>query len=189
MGLAAWLDLEGKDVVAFMFAGLLGYLAGTLVPAGPWAIYTSILVSYHLFLVWLVVMADDKIGISLPVASTIVTHLACLAIILPLGMARHFVPFFGILRYGIAALAIFERDWLFSGRTNQPRAQDVPNTAPRIADSSEDYQEWLCYLGRQKPGSRKPGSSLKEEYEQWLIARARSRPAVPSSEGQASPGN
>ncbi len=125
MGMAAWLDMEGKDVVAFMFAGLLGYLAATLVPAGAWAIYASILVSYHLFLGWLVATAEHKTGVSLPIASTILTHLACLALILTLGMGRHVVPFFGIFRYGIAALAIFER----------PRSSSPVATTTRIGSS------------------------------------------------------
>jgi hypothetical protein len=32
--MTAWLDIEGKIVAAFIFAGLLGYLAATVVPAG-----------------------------------------------------------------------------------------------------------------------------------------------------------
>lgn len=183
MGLAAWLDMEGKDIAAFMVAGVLGYLAGTLVPAGPWAIYTSILVSYHLFLGWLVVTAEHKTGVSLPIASTIVTHLACLALILAFGMARHAVPFFGFFRYGVAALAIFERGWLFSGISNQPKPQDAPSAAPVAVSTGDDYREWLRYLAQQKPASRKPGTSLKAEYEQWLLARAQNRPAEPSNDG------
>jgi len=185
MGMAAWLDMEGKDVVAFMFAGLLGYLAATLVPAGAWAIYASILVSYHLFLGWLVVTAEHKTGVSLPIASTILTHLACLALILTLGMGRHVVPFFGIFRYGIAALAIFERGWLFSGNNNQPKHQDVPSTTPIVIASGDDYQEWLRYLAHQKTTSRRLGTSLKAEYEQWLLTRAQNRPAEPSPDGHA----
>jgi hypothetical protein len=182
MGLAVWLNLEGKDVVAFMFAGLLGFLAGTLVPAGSWAVYTSILVSYHLFLGWLVLTADHNTGFSLPIASTTATHLACLTLILALGTAHHFVPFFGIFRYGIAALAIFERGWLFSGNNNQTRQQDVPSSTPLINSTGDDYEEWLRHIAQQKPASRQLGRSLKAEYEQWLLNRAQNRPAEPSND-------
>ena len=52
MGLATLFNLEGKDIAAFVVAGLLGYLSASLVPDGTWAALTSILVSYHLFLAW-----------------------------------------------------------------------------------------------------------------------------------------
>ena len=46
MGLAALFNLDGKDIAAFVVAGLLGYLSGSFVAAGTWAVLTSILVSY-----------------------------------------------------------------------------------------------------------------------------------------------
>jgi hypothetical protein len=184
MGLAAWFDLDGKDIVAFVIAGLLGYLSASLVPAGTWAVLTSILVSYHLFLAWLVITAENKARVSLPIYSTIATHLACLALVVPLALANRFIPLFGILRYGIVGLAIFERGWLFAEDNVQYRSQESP-ASPIITDTAEDYQEWLNYLAKQSPGSRKPGSSLKEEYGRWLLARAQDRPTVPSNESQS----
>jgi hypothetical protein len=181
MGLAAWFNLDGKDIAAFVVAGLLGYFSASLVPAGTWAVLTSILISYHLFLGWLVITAENKTGVSLPVFSMIATHLACLVLIVPLGLAHRFIPFFGIFRYGIVGLAIFERGWLFTEDTIQYRSEE-PAAAPIVTDSAEDYQEWLDYLAKQSPASRKPGSSLKEEYGRWLLARAQNRPAVPSSD-------
>jgi hypothetical protein len=182
MGLAALFNLDGKDIAAFVVAGLLGYLSASLVPAGTWAVLTSILVSYHLFLAWLVIMSENRARVSLPIFSTIVTHLACLVLIIPLGLARHFIPFFGILRYGIAGMAIFERHWLFIEDNVQYKSEEPP--AP-VTDTAEDYQEWLNYLAKQSPASRKPGSSLREEYSRWLLARAQNRPAVPSNDSHS----
>src|SRR5258708_27133788 len=131
MGLLALFNLDGKDIAAFVVAGLLGYLSASLVPDGTWAALTSILVSYHLFLVWLVITAEDKAGVSLPILSTIATHLACLVLIVPPAFAGHFIPFFGILRYGIAALAIFERGCLFTQNSARSRPEDPPaRTSP-----------------------------------------------------------
>jgi len=183
MGLAAWLNLEGIDIAALFAADLLGYLAGALMPPGPWALYTSILLSYHLFLAWLVFSGERKATISLPVISTILTHLACLAIVLPLGIARHYIPFFSILRYGITGLAVFERGWLFSANEVQFPIQprDIPTAAdsPVLqAASGDDFAEWQRYLAQQKPGTRKPGTSLRAEYEQWLLARQQARQAA-----------
>jgi hypothetical protein len=185
MGLAAWLNLEGKDIAAFMVASLLGYLAGTLVPAGGWAVYVSILVSYHAFLAWLVITADHDVGISMSPASTIVTHLACLIVILPLGMGRHFIPFFGLFRYGIAGLAIFERGWLFTRNDSRPKEKETVSATPVIPSTGDDYQEWIRHLAEQKTASRKIGGSLKTEYEQWLLTRAKNRTAEPSNDGNA----
>ncbi len=182
MGLMSFLNLEGKDIVGFFLANLLGFLVGTLMPQGSWAIYTSILVSYHLYLAWLIVLDDHKAGVSLPIVSTIITHAACLVVILPLGMGRHYIPFFSIFRYTIAALAIFERKWLFREESSQRRQQAAPTTTPVIVDTAEDYRDWLQHLAQQKPGWRKPESSLKAEYEQWLLARAKSRLTVPAND-------
>ena len=184
MGLAALFNLDGKDIVAFMVAGLVGYISASVVPAGTWAILTSILVSYHLFLFWLVITAENRTGVSLPIFSTIATHLACLVLIIPLGLALRLIPFFGIFRYGIVGLAVFERGWLFTGDSVQVKSEETPAT-PLVTDSAEDYQEWLNYLAKQNPSARKPGSSLKEEYGRWLLARAQNRPAVPSNDSNA----
>jgi hypothetical protein len=185
MGLAAWLNLDGKDVVVFAFASLAGYFVGRLMPPGWWAIYMSILVSYHLFLAWLVLTADHDAGISMPIVSTITTHLACMVVVVGLGMGRHFVPFFGVFRYGIAGLAIFERGWLFSGNTVHFNEPEVAIAGPVVVATGEDEQAWLRYLAQQKPIPRKPGSSLKVEYEQWLLARTQSRSAGASKDGDA----
>jgi hypothetical protein len=186
MGLAVWLNLEGKDVVVFIFAGLLGYFAGSLMPPGVWAVYTSILVSYHLFLAWLVLTAEHEVGISMPVVSTIATHLACMVVVLALGMGRHFVPFFSVLRYGIAGLAIFERGWLFSANSSQPKEPEVLEaSSPILASTGDDYQEWLRFLAQRKGGSHSVGRSLKAEYEQWLLARGQSRTAGAAKDGDA----
>src|SRR3979409_328114 len=140
MGLAVLFNLDGKDIAAFVIAGLLGLFSASLVPAGTWAVLTSILVSYHLFLAWLVIMSENRARVSLHIFSTIVTHLACLVLIVPLGLARHFIPFFGILRYGIAGMAIFERHWLFTEDNVQYKK---PPATPIITDTEEDYQKWL----------------------------------------------
>jgi hypothetical protein len=175
MGLLVWLDLRGVDIVAFVLMDILGYLAGTMVPPGRWAIYTSILVSYHLFLGWLVFFGERKAAISFSTPVTIITHLACLTLIIPIGLVRHFFSFFGLLRFCIAAFAIFERNWLFSGNVVEHEPERVPE-APVAASTPEDFAEWSRYIAHRKPGSRAYGGSIKAEYEQWLRARHASAP-------------
>lgn len=185
MGLAAWLDLDGKDVAAFVVAGLLGFLAGRLVPAGWWAVYTSILVSYHLFLAWLVLTAEQDAGFSLPIVSTIATHLAFMAVVVALGLGRHVTPMFSLFRYAIAGLAIFERGWLFQANTVKPKEPEVVRATPAIVTTAADEEAWLRYVAQQKPGSRRTGNSLKAEYEQWMLARMRGRGAVAAKDADA----
>jgi hypothetical protein len=187
MGFMAFMNLDGPDIAAFVVTGIIGYFAGLVVPAGAWSNNVSILVSYHLFLAWLIVSTEKKTGASLPITPTIVTHLACLAIILPLGIGGGRLPFFSIFRYGIASLAIFERGWLFSGKTGEPKREEAPTPGVVVASTADDFQEWQRYLAQQKPGSRKMGSSLKTEYEQWLLARAKNRPTEAASQTELTP--
>jgi len=168
----------GKDAAAFVVACILGYLIGTLLPAGPWAIYTSVLVGYHLFLAWLVITADHEVGFSLPVVSTIVTHLACLGCVIAILLARRYIPFFRYFGMGIAGLAIFERGWLF---VKTKKIESPAPIVPVMASTGDDYQEWMRHLAQQKPSTMKPGTSMKAEYEKWLQARAQTQ-AAPSQD-------
>ena len=77
---------------------------------------------------------EHKAGISLPIGSTILTHLACLILIVPVGMAHH-LPFFGVFRFGIAGFAVFERGWLFSASNEEllKRIEEVVAAHPHQA--------------------------------------------------------
>lgn len=101
-------------LLGYLICSALGLVAGYFFPAGAWSTFVSILVSYHLFLIWLVITTEHKTGFSLPVGPTILTHLACVAVVVTLGLGRHVIPFFGLIRYFIPALAPFECTWLFS---------------------------------------------------------------------------
>jgi hypothetical protein len=114
MGIAAWLGLEPKDMIALAVCNVLGFLAGLLIPDPTWALYVSILLAYHLFLGWLVISGEREGGLSMPIFPTVLTHLACAFLIVAIGLGRHHIPFFSIARYGIVAIAIFERKWLFT---------------------------------------------------------------------------
>jgi hypothetical protein len=175
--------LGGRNAAAFLICCLAGYNVGTLLPVGAWAAFGSILVSYHLFLIWLVITADHPAGFSMPVASTILTHSACLAIVISLGLGRRYIPFFGFVRFAITALAPFECEWLFSGNGKSKPQAVKPSAvalaavaaATAAAATAEDYEAWLNHLANRNPASRKSGSTIKHEYEQFMVARAKSR--------------
>lgn len=167
-------------------------MIGIFLPPGMWALSVSVLVSYHLFLAWLLITADHEVGFSLPIFSTTLTHLACVTLILALAFGRHVIPFYSIIRYCIPALAPFERAWLFSGGKKK---MEVPVTAPSVAAADvaaatatatgEDYEAWNHHLAHRNPLSRKPGTTLKDEYEQFMVARVKNRPSVSSDNSPA----
>jgi hypothetical protein len=179
------------NIVVYVVCSILGFLAGHFLPAGAWATYVSILVSYHLFLAWLVITAEHETGFSLPIFSTIITHLACLTVVVGLTVGRHYIPFFGLIRYFIPAMAPFERDWLFSGNAQKKdvKKKKVPVTTAVIAipvhvaiaeATAEDHEAWIRHLAQPNRATRKPGLSVKDEYEHWLVARIGSRHAAVS---------
>jgi hypothetical protein len=173
-------------LVVFLICSVIGYTAGYFFPAGAWSNFVSILVSYHLFLIWLVFTAEHKTGFSLPIVPTILTHVACVAVVVTLGLGRNVVPFFGLIRLFIPALAPFECTWLFSADTAKVKEEtkkEIPDSAEDKAAvdratakaTGEDYEAWTQYLAHRDPRLRKPGMSVKEEYEQWMVARVKSR--------------
>jgi len=188
--------LASKNGAAFIVSSLIGFVVARYLFEGAWATYAYILISYHLFLTWLVITAEHETGFSLPIFSTIITHLACLAVVIGLTVGRHFIPFFGLIRYFIPAMAPFERDWLFSGNAQKKdvKKKKVPaaaalNAIPvhvAIAEATaEDNEAWIRYLAQPNRATRKPGVTVKDEYEQWLVARIGSRHAAASSKSPA----
>lgn len=173
-------------IVVYLICSACGFLAGYFLPDGAWQVFVSILVSYHLFLIWLVITAEHKTGMSLPIGPTILTHMACLAIVVSLGMGRNVIPYFGLIRYFIPAIAPFECTWLFSAnpaKLTEEKEKEIPNSAEEkaavsraiAAATGDDYEAWSHYLAHRDPRLRKPGISVKEEYEQWMLARVKSR--------------
>jgi hypothetical protein len=185
------------------------------VPAGAPSIYACILVAYHLFLAWLIFrvrgdgdQGDTKAGISLPIVHTLLTHAACLVVILaPVAAALHSMPFLAhpataaadpadpeaamlqmdnanhVLRLvkgvccTIAALAVFERRWLFSSEASEkPSPHPAPSpVASAVRATGDDTVEWERYLAAHRQ-SFAPGTSIKVEYEKWLAARYNDQP-------------
>jgi len=180
----------GKNGVVYMICAVIGYAIAHFLPPGLWAIFAYLLITYHLFLAWLVVTAEHKVGISLPIGMTILTHTACLAVVVCFAMGRNTIPFFGLIRLFVPALAPFEVEWLFKARNQNTTDKAVPVSkddaaqkaaavanAVAAAATIDDYQEWLKYLAQPNRPPRKPGMSVQDEYKQWLLARARSRVA------------
>ena len=173
-----WSFLKESDWFALIIAGGLGFLAGIFVPAGWWSIYTSIFVSYHLFLGWLLITAENKVETTWPFGYSVAIHASCLAGLLLLGAGRLFIPHFDVICCGVAVLAFFERDWLF-----QPTKAVATNAEDTVISSAEEYKEWLDHLSKQGHDPRGTEGSRKEEFEWWLQARRSARAAERPSSG------
>src|SRR5450631_3277672 len=178
-------------LAVFLICSGIGYLLGRFLP-GPWAAYVSILVSYHLFLAWLLITAEHEAGFSFPIVSTVVTHLACLAVLIGLAMGQRYVPILGLVRIFVPGLAPFECNWLFSGGRKKKDAAEAPvatqtaaaGTAASVATAPappeleytfEDHDEWQRYLSRPNRPFRKAGLPIGDEFKLWHAARARGR--------------
>lgn len=198
--------LLSKNGPAFIISSLIGFVVARYLFEGAWATYAYILISYHLFLAWLVITAEHEKGFSLPIFSTIVTHLACLTIVVGVTVGRHYIPFFGLIRYFIPAMAPFERDWVFKGskKTVESAEKKEPAKPAKPAKTAaavhlvsvdtalseatlEDHDAWLRHLSQPNRPLKRAGLSVKEEYQQWLVARVSARQAAASVSPQPPP--
>jgi hypothetical protein len=103
-------------------------------------------------------------------------------VVIALGIGRHIIPYFGIFRYLIAALAIFERGWLFQSNIVKLERPEPAPPALKIQSTPADEEAWLHYLAQQKSGMPKRGDSLRADYEKWMLARIASRSAAAASD-------
>lgn len=179
--------------VSFLASVGIGYLIGYFFGHGPVPAFASILISYHVYLGMLILLSEREAGFSLPIGPTVLTHTACLAVLISIAMGRGHLPFFGMIRLFTPALAPFEANWLFGGErkkavqtvsaTTAAPAPEVkiapaaPTPAPSLYASStgDDFEQFLQHMKSGKRPFRKPGISIRQEYELWLAARAKAR--------------
>ena len=131
MSLSTWIGFEGVDLAAFVVASLFGYAAGTFVSDLVLSPAVSALVSYHIFLLWLLFGSNHRDGVSLSLFPSILAHMACLIVIVPLSMGRSVIPYFGVIHYGIAGLAVFERGLIFKRQFGRS-AEDCQSSRARL---------------------------------------------------------
>ena len=196
-------------LAVFLVCSGVGYLLGHYLPE-PWASYVSILVSYHLFLAFLLITAEHEPGFSFPpILSIVATHAACLALLIGLAMGRRYVPILGLVRIFVPGLAPFECEWLFSaGKKKKVASEDEstsnagvkagasasaaastnatssPAVSAEPAYTFDDHDAWLRYLGQTNRPFRKPGLSVGDEFKLWHEARAQRRAAAQVAVGE-----
>ncbi len=166
-----------KSMVGVICA-LIGIIIGHYLLEGTLAVYVSMLISFHLYLGYLVVMENREKGLSLPVGSTLLTHAACLMLLIGLVELRHHISFFWVIQYFVPALAPFEAEWLFSGGKRKPGFEASAPQIPMPEGTAGDYDEFLKYLSEEKRAFRKPGRSVREEHVLWMADRVKKEAAA-----------
>lgn len=165
--------------VVFVICSLIGFAIGNYLLTGAAAAFVSVMVSYHLYLAYLIATTVKKTGISLPLGQTAVTHLAFLIVLVALPYLRHYIPFFSIVKLFVPALAPFEAKWLFSDEKSSKREDDgkvvaLPQPAEDLLKTAtgEDHEAFLEYMRHPERRFRKHGRGIREEYALWLADRA-----------------
>lgn len=125
MGISTLIGMRRGDGWALLGSCLVGYFVGRLIPNANWAVQAYMLVSYHLFLAYLLVARGKQDKHPIPIAGGVAVHLVFLALIVCLGVFRVHIPYFRLIRYAIAGLAIFERWFLFSANSDPARMLPV----------------------------------------------------------------
>lgn len=179
MGLFRFLDWKHDDLVAFLMSGVLGYLVGSSLSAYSWNGYVGVLVGYHIFLGWLLF---SSVGQNAPVLSkigTLSTHLACVTVVLAIASVQTHSIVWLCLRYGIALLAFFEKEWIFSGVVHDRGKREQPVAA----STAGDYERWLQMRAEHKHPAFYVGGTPKSDFEAWMKERAKAREMAGSMRG------
>lgn len=163
--------------LAYIVATLIGFAIGHYLLEGAAAEFGSVLISYHLYLLFLVLMAKQEKGLSLSIGQTILAHLAFLVVVVGLPSIRVQIPFFDLISLLIPALAPFETMWLFGGQGQIVKAEE-PKPIDSASATAEDHQEFVVYLRTGHRPFKKPGWTVDDEFRAWLADRARKRAAA-----------
>ena len=160
-------------LVAFLISSLIGFVIGHYLLPGAAGAYASILISYHVYLAFLVVTGNHQKGISMPIGLTILMHLAFLAILIGIPYLRQQIPFFGFMRLFVPALAPFEAMWLFSGNGGKPAPRAAAPAPPLATEPTiNDHEAFRRYLMQGDREFRKLGLSIDDEFKLWFAKRS-----------------
>jgi hypothetical protein len=163
-------------ILGFVVSGIVGLFIGSYLLPGVAGAYLSILVAYHLFLGFLVYLADRKKGPSVTVPLAVVLHLAVLGVLVGIAYlhaAR--LPLFGFISFFAIALAPIESHILYSGSgiaiPNPIASPEVPSLPDDYEPTHDDHEDFKNYLRQKERPFRKHGFSIDDEFRLWLAVR------------------
>jgi hypothetical protein len=157
---------------------MVGYLLSRFFPDGALAIYVPMLISYHLFIAFLVVTTVQDKKVSLSAAPAVLTHVAFLVLLVVFAEGQSYIPYFNIIRFFVPVLALVESGLLFSGKGK--RGQAANDMDAPTGGTAEDYEDFILYMRQSERPFAKPGHSVKEEFKSWLDYRSKHQNMVNS---------
>jgi len=173
---------------AFFVSSLIGYVIGHFLLDGAAAAYASVLISYHLYLVLLVIFALQEKGFAMPIGMTLVMHTAFVAFLVGFAYARTHIPFFGLLSLLIPAVAPFEANWLFGEDTAKKAHADESNIVVAPEATVDDHEAFRLHLKEPHRPFRKKGMTVDDEFKAWLLDRAQKKATAAAAASTAVPG-
>jgi hypothetical protein len=152
-----------------------GYAAGHYLPTSAATPYIPILVSYHLFVLCLILHAgvtgEQKVGLSVSLPLAVISHMCFVGAMIGMVLGREIVPLFGLLQYVVPGLAPFEVKWLFE----RPKASHVAAEPTDMPEGThDDYAGFTEYL-RGKRKFQRAGRSANEEFRLWRADQNKNR--------------
>lgn len=164
-------------ILAYILSSLIGLAIGHYLPQGTAAALAYTLISYHLYLLYLVMRSRSEKGLSLPVGQTILTHMAFLVVLVGLPYMREQIPFFSLISLLVPGLAPFETKWLFSGQGQAISKVEEEKPVDTASATAEDHQEFVAYLRNRHRPFKRPGATVDDEFGAWLADRAKKKAA------------
>lgn len=163
-------------ILGFAVSSIIGLFIGVYLLPGAAGAYVSILVAYHLFLAFLIYLAEREKGLSLSIPLTVLMHLAVLLLLLAIAYLHgNHLPLFGFISFFVPALAPVESHFLFAGSGIAIVKPDVTADLPPLPDDYEpthdDTEAFKDYLRQKERTFRKRGLSIEDEFRLWLAAR------------------
>jgi hypothetical protein len=198
----AYEGLGWFDYVVLLLVIAGGYYLSELLPHTQWAQIVAILFTYHLYLAWTVFSTGER-SLAHSVPTTVLTHLACVALVVAGSMLRiprgiimilaFIFPVAGMIKFGLVSIVLFERVWVFSGgkqrqaKSKESRLKPGQIETPPLESTPELYQQWLSFRSNKRADQYKVGETMKEEYAAWLKEQGRIRYLAAQSHVEADP--
>ena len=163
-------------ILGLAVSSIIGLFISAYLLPGAAGAYVSILVAYHLFLAFLIYLADREKGLALSIPFTAAMHVAVLGLLVGIAYLRqnHF-PLFGFISFFATALAPIESHFLYSGSGIVILRPDATANLPPLPDDYEpthdDQEAFKEYLRQKERPFRKHGLSIDDEFRLWLAWR------------------
>ena len=113
MGISSLLRLRRGDGWALLLSCLIGAFLARFIHDAKWSTQAYLLLSYHLFLAYLVMRRGVESKHPIPLAGGIAVHFAFVVLIVGIGFFGVHYVWFRLVRYAVAGLAVFERWFIF----------------------------------------------------------------------------